>query len=47
MAGVINLHGDQLQRISSALERVESLLFDKDGKPLKRLARKPRQAART
>lgn len=29
MAGVIDLHGAQLQRISTAIERVESLLADK------------------
>ncbi|GMF10932.1 unnamed protein product [Phytophthora lilii] len=43
MAGIIDTHGNQLQRISTALQRVESLLFDKDGKPLKRPRKRANQ----
>ncbi|KAG6621858.1 pectin lyase F [Phytophthora cinnamomi] len=41
MAGVLDTHGDQLQRLSVALERVEALLA------LKKLARKAKQASTT
>ncbi|KAG7380711.1 hypothetical protein PHYPSEUDO_006893 [Phytophthora pseudosyringae] len=39
MADLIDTHGNQLERISSALMRVESILFEKEVKKLKRAAK--------
>ncbi|KAG1689783.1 hypothetical protein DVH05_001988 [Phytophthora capsici] len=39
MADIIDTHGNQLERISSALMRVESILFEKEVKRLKRASK--------